>query len=342
METNHSNEIKDKIIDRLEDLLSHLELEVLKDDKMFTGICPIHEGDNQFALNLYHEGAKVPGYWVCNTHQCHKKYNRTIFGFLLAILSKRKGREVNFFEMITWVKDFLNKEPSVIKEKKIVKRVYTEKCIPQEALYKRLQIPSDYFSKRGFSKEILKKYEIGDCWNKATPMYLRAVVPIYDIYGKNIIGVTGRSFFNKCKTCKLHHAGSNCPDSKFSRFFSKWRNNGFLKSSSLYNFWFALPFIQKCSVIGLVEGPGDIFKIEEAGVNNCVGLYGVALSDEQKILIEASGAYRVVILLDPDKAGQEAIPKIVDQLPKNKILIPKITKDIKKMSKEEIRGLING
>lgn len=338
---NHSeiDLIKNNLINRIDELLVFLEIDTLERDSiMYYGCCPIHEGDNPTALNLYHGEAKVPGYWVCNTHKCHEKYNRTIFGFVLAILQKKYGESFTFGSMIYHLKKFVESKDIPVIKKEVIKKV-KESNIPKKALYQKLKMPSDYFQKRGINREILERYEVGDCWNKGTPMYTRAVVPVYDIKGKHIIGVIGRSFFEECPNCKLYHYGKNCPDGKFSRFFSKWRNYGFSKSASLYNYWFALPFIQKYSTIGIVEGPRDVFKIEQAGIKNYVALYGTNLSEQQKILIEICGAYKVVLLLDPDKAGQDAVRGIKEKLSSCKVIIPEYNKDLKYMSEQEIREL---
>jgi DNA primase len=45
-----------------------------------------------------------------------------------------------------------------------------------------------------------------------------------------------------------------------------------------------------------------------------VALFGVALSDAQQVLLESSGASRVIVFLDDDEAGQIASQKIVAQL----------------------------
>ena len=338
MNQSNLSEIKNNLINRLDELLLFLGVDNLsKDCLMFYGTCPIHDGDNQTALNLYHEQANVPGYWVCNTKKCHEKYNRTIFGFILAILQKKFGKNFTFWKMIDYLDDFVKSKKI---ENVVVKKVeIKESNIPKKELYKRLKIPSNYFIKRGISKEILQKYEVGDCWTKKTPMYTRAVVPVYDVKGRKIIGVIGRSFFDICVKCNLYHYGNNCPDKKFSKFFSKWRNHGFSKSCSLYNYWFALPFIQKYSTVYIVEGPRDVWKLEQAGIRNSVALYGINLSDRQKILIEMSGAYNIIILLDPDEAGQIALENIKKKLTKYKLEIPNYSKDIKYMNDSEIKEL---
>jgi 5S rRNA maturation endonuclease (ribonuclease M5) len=68
-------------------------------------------------------------------------------------------------------------------------------------------------------------------------------------------------------------------------------------------------------------------------------LYGTSLSEQQKILIEISGAYNVILLLDPDKAGQDATREIKEKLSNCKLIIPEYNKDLKYMSGQEIREL---
>ena len=84
-------EIKNMACANIEELLSELGVDSRRNGKMLVGPCPVHEGDNLSAWNLYPEGEEVRGYWVCRTHHCEKKkgqngkllYGSTIIGFVL-------------------------------------------------------------------------------------------------------------------------------------------------------------------------------------------------------------------------------------------------------------------
>ena len=73
--------------DSIEDLLAELGVSYRKNYRRITGVCPIHCGDNQYAWNMYPDGDSVKGYWVCRTHNCHKKWGSNLIGFVRGVLS---------------------------------------------------------------------------------------------------------------------------------------------------------------------------------------------------------------------------------------------------------------
>ena len=125
-----------------------------------------------------------------------------------------------------------------------------------------------------------------------------------------MVGFTGRSVFAKCPSCsRFHNKEEACP-SHGDRFAwgrtAKWYNHNFNKESYLYNYWFAKKQIRESGIVILCEGPGDIWRLEEAGIHVGVAMFGVNLSDEQQVLLEMSGALNVVVLTNSDEAGEAA------------------------------------
>jgi DNA primase len=106
----------------------------------------------------------------------------------------------------------------------------------------------------------------------------------------------------------------------------------------LYNFWFAKEHILETGSVILVESPGNVWKLEENGIHNSVGLFGCSLSDRQKLILDSSGAMNIIILTDNDDAGKKAAEQIQNKCSKTyNILIPKISKnDIGEMTSDEI------
>jgi hypothetical protein len=60
-----------------------------------------------------------------------------------------------------------------------------------------LVIPSEYYISRGYSAEILSKYDIGLCNKDGKEMSDRVVAPIYSDDHRYVVGCTGRSIYNK-------------------------------------------------------------------------------------------------------------------------------------------------
>jgi len=353
----------DELCDNIEDLLDSFDLDYRTNNKLITMPCPIHDGDNFTALNIYPDGERYRGNWVCRTHNCEKIFKSSIIGFIRGIISNRKhnwskdgDKACSFQEALDYAVSFLKKDFSKIKisktdrEKKEFANIVnylnsdqtkTESRITREHIVKSIQIPSSYYLDRNYTNDILTKYDVGLCNNPDKPMYNRAVVPIYDTSHQYMVGCTGRSIFEKCSTCESYHDPKhNCPDSEKRWLYPKWKHSTDFKSQNhLYNFWFAQKHILKSSTAIIVESPGNVWRLEENGIHNSVGIFGSSLSDRQKILLDSSGAMTLIVLTDNDNAGRQAAEQIKQKCQNTyRIFIPTISKpDIGDMTKEEIQ-----
>jgi len=88
----------------------------------------------------------------------------------------------------------------------------------------------------------------------------------------------------------------------------------------------------------LVESPGNVWKLEENNIHNSLGIFGAALSDRQKIILDSSGAMTIIVLTDNDEAGRKAADQIKEKCQNTyRVFTPSITKaDIADMTSEEI------
>lgn len=335
------------LCDRLDDLIARLGIDLRPAGKLYMGPCPVHGGDRADALNLYPTGETLRGNWRCNTRQCHGKWPPTLIGFVRGVLSHDKCGWPDRPGVYPWNKtlelccevagqDWRSLKPDrELSDRKrfhsLVSTFVKQGSLPagwdRGVARSWLRIPSRYYMERGYGAELLDRYDVGDALteNPAHPMYGRAVVPVYDEDYRRVVGITGRA------TCKDH---STC---------GKWRNNkGFECSQSLYNYWFAKRAIQKTKLVVIAEGPGDVWKLVEAGVENAVALYGNALDDYQSILLERSSAMSVASLLDRDPAGEAGTKDLQAKLGRLFRVTP-VTftgKDVGGMSAEEIRDVI--
>ena len=353
--------LSDILTDKIDELFEYFNIEARQTSKMYICKCPIHNGDNESAFNIYPYGESYRGNWKCRTHKCEQVFMGSILGFVRGLLSNRKhgwtknGDDVvSFGETIKFVEKFLSSdEKPVLKLKNtdkvkfnnvvstISKKINTNKIgVPKTKVRQLLQYPCNYFIDRGFSTQILDKYDVGLCLTKGKEMYCRAVVPVYDADYKLMIGCTGRSIFDKCENCKCHHnSGNPCPDPKVRYKYAKWKHNFEFKSQeNLYNYWFAKEHIKTSGVAILVESPGNVWKLEENGIHNSVALFGSVLSDQQKMLLDLAGAMTLVLLTDNDPAGETAKKQITNKCSKtHKIFSTKISKnDVADMSNKEI------
>jgi len=331
-----------KIGNRLEDLLEYLGLleDFRRTSRYYVGACPVHGGGGKSAFNIFHTGDKIVGNWRCFSHGCHEHFQPTLIGFVRGYLSKTKygwrdkkdvDKEYPLSDTIKFIQSFLGSDDedlsnieidfNLIEQKKFssqMESVYArnepEKSlnIPRDIVTKGLQIPAQYFVSRGFSPEVLKKYDVGLCTAPGKEMSGRAVAPIYDDDHENAIGCTGRSIWDMCPLCESYHNPSqNCPENWCKWKFCKWKHNqGFKGENYLYNYWFAKDYIPEEGYAIIVESPGNVWRLEEAGFHTSLGTFGAHLTDGQRHILDKSGALSLIVLTDPDEAGRIAAQSI--------------------------------
>lgn len=353
----------DDLCDNIESLLDTFGIDYKYNSKMISMPCPIHGGDNASAVNIYPEGDNYRGNWKCRTHSCEQEFKASIIGFVRGIISHQKygwrnpgDQSCSFNEALDYVQMFLNKDLKDIKISRVEKnkKEFTnivnyiqssdtsknESQLTRQSIVNNIGIPAQYYLDRNYSKEILTKYDVGLCNNPSKPMHNRVVVPIYDNDYKFMVGCSGRSIFEKCNQCKSYHDPKNqCPKPDDTWKYSKWKHSADFKSQNyLYNFWFAKAHILETSTAIIVESPGNVWRLEENGIHNSVGIFGSSLSDRQKILLDSSGAMNLVILTDNDDAGKKAAIQIKNKCQNTyRIFIPEISKnDIGDMTPDEI------
>lgn len=176
----------------------------------------------------------------------------------------------------------------------------------------KLIIPCQYFIDRGYKKETLDKFDVGLCVTKGSSAYMRATVPVYDDKHEFMVGYVARSINKQCEICgKYHYYKHPCPRNNIEQSFAnKWKNSeGFFSGATLYNIW----NLDTDTVI-LVEGPGDVWRLYEAGCTTAAALFGCKLSSAQIKKLLQRNISNVVLCLDNDSAGKEAVNKITKDI----------------------------
>lgn len=320
--------------------------------------CLIHGGDNKNGMNIYLQGYRSPFVWKCRTHQCESVFKKTLVGFTRGLLSVDKcdwrssKRIYPFNETIKFLINLYKLDPAKLipDPDQISKKIFLAQTaqseekkgqFSRESIRDRLVIPSQYFIDREFSPEILDKYDVGISRKIGGSMTDRIIVPVYDEDFK-YIGCSGRSFYEECQKCFSYHKDScqSCGKS----YFSKWKHSNDL-GNFLYNFWYAKPFITTSSTAILVESPGNVWRLEEAGIRNSVAMFGVNFTEAQQLLLDKCGVMDLVLVLDGDKAGREGTEEIIEKCGKyynfKTIEIP-TGKDVADLDKETILHLFKG
>lgn len=319
----------------IEKILTKLDIkyEVFGDN--IYSICPIHESsDNPRAFSF----SKKRGIWKCWTRECQDQYRNDVFGLIQGALSHQNGSDIGFGQVIQWIRDEFNislsnvtttKEPSSCEEDemsfdRLISYMKDDITFPQPtdiAINSKLVFPSPYFLGRGFKKKTLIHFNIGDCLEKSSKFYERAIIPIHDDTGLNTIGYI-------CRSTKEY---------KIPKFLIY--PQGFDKRYHFYNLHRAMPHIKASNSVFIVEGQGDVWKMHEAGIYNVLGILGRTLSREQEKRLQQLPLTHIIILTDNDQAGRESKIHLQRQLGRfYRLTFPKLShKDIGDMSIKQIQ-----
>lgn len=176
-----------------------------------------------------------------------------------------------------------------------------------------------YLGERGITRETAEHFGVGFFPGKGS-MSGRIVFPIHNAEGE-LVAYAGRAL------------GDDEPRYKLPA--------GFNKSLELYNLHRAARCDSRGVVI-VVEGFFDAMNVQQAGFPSVVALMGVSLSDVQAEMLCAFD--RVILMLDSDEAGAEAVPKIAAQLARRLLVriaaVPE-GKQPDQLSTEEIRAILS-
>lgn len=309
------------LYERIEDVLDYFELDYRKLKNRYVSSCPVHKGDNDSGFSVYFDHDYIT--WKCFTRGCESNYSKSVFGLVNALLDNKYDREHNNKEVIKWssnfcgeIKNITESDLSMIRFNSMVKYFQPQQQtrllhIDINKVKNSLIIPPEYYLERGFGRDILEKYCVGLCTKPHKEMYNRIVFPIFsDNKFDSVIGCIGRSVFEKCPICKGYHN----PDEKCNQY-PKWLvNDSFPATEYFYNWWSAKDYIKKSGSVIIVEGQGDVLKLEQAGIKNSIGLLGTGLTEHRKILLEKSGALTIYTCGDNDDAGENMNSKIKEEL----------------------------
>lgn len=332
------------IVQNFEYIMGELGVKVSNIGNRFAFSCPVHGSNNPDSGCVY----KNNYIWKCFTNECQTEIGKSVFHLVKHVLEEQRENKVGFNDVVKYITGLLGEidTAAVIMPEIKKERVVQPGFLTREEARKRLRIPSSFFLSKGFSKEILDRYDVGDCKNTQSDMKYRVVVPIYDDDYKMVVGCVGRTKNSQCSKCNKYHYGDNCPTNALEfKWSSKWTvSKNFKIENYFYNLWFAKPFIQETKTVILVEGQSDIWRLEEAGIHNALGLFGARLTPPQSIILDELSPYRVIIATDNDKTGASVGQKIKDRLSSfyqtSILTMPK--KDFGDMSVTEVKQFLEG
>ena len=327
MKSDEIEFIQNRACERIAEVFDAIGLDYIERHDYLQAACPVHGGDNNRAMFW----AIRSNHWQCKTRGCHKDPicgpSTSVFGLVRGAMSRKTNKAWGFLDAVRFVSQALGLQnhraseataqeiemAKIIKQHK-KKQVSSQiKGTPLATVVPHLRSDQVYYPNRGVSPETRAKYLVSFCDTKGKPMYKRAFFPVLDTTGRYVLGWSGRSIYDKCTECGMHHhpERSSCPDSQYSGIYTKWKHSkGFRGELCLYNLWYAKPFISKSGFVILCEGPGDVWALDSRGVKNSVALMGLSMSRQQRLLLQNAGALTVVCIFDNDDAGQEAMVKL--------------------------------
>ncbi|HOF03326.1 MAG TPA: DNA primase, partial [Atribacterota bacterium] len=286
-----------------------------KGGKNFKGLCPFHQEKN-------------PSFMVDEERQIFHCFGCGEGGNIFTFIMKME--KLNFPEAIK----MLAQKAGVslpVSEKQNSKNIQEK-----ELIYRLNEIAADYYQKnlfltqgksaldyllkRGFSKEIINKFELGYALpgfehlvnvflsKKITPAGLfkaglaskstktnktidyfrnRIIFPIFNLQG-NIIAFGGRVL-----------------DDKLPKYINSPETLVYQKSKNLYGFFQAKKSIRKQNQVIVMEGYTDVLMAHQFGVDNAVASLGTALTVQQISFVKRF-ADEMIVAFDADTAGQSA------------------------------------
>lgn len=319
--------LSELLLARFEDLAEHLGFSITVSPRSFSGPCPIHAGSNCNALLIYRDG-DIPGKWMCFTRKCEDYFARTLLGFLRGVLSSQQlgwshenQRVLPWPETIAYACDFLGLKWSEIQvnSQEVLQRRFSSmvnswatplrevnSLVTRDQYREMVEVPPAYFLQRGYSDWVLDFYDVGLCKDKEHPLFGRVIVPIYE--GRDLVGMTARAVCEACSSCGLYHGSRKCPKDDDRLYCSKWRHHpvGFPVGHHLYNSTLGL----QSKKLLIVEGPGCVWRVMEAGFASVVATFGSKLADSQQTLLELAGVREIYVGYDNDRAGDLGFQQI--------------------------------
>lgn len=352
--------IQERAAERIAEVLDALGVDYVERSSYLQGACPVHGGDNPrawyWATNTYH--------WRCATKHCEKEAetgpSSSVFGLVRGVMSRKDGKPWSYQMAVDFVARALHLgdtklDPGTeedgaldraIKEyRKRQKDKPAGTGTPLATMLPLLKPDALYFPSRGITPETITRYHISVCDDPQRPFFHRAFFPILDVTGRYVQGWSGRSMWPQCSKCKHHHdpAWGQCPPREDFGKYAKWRHSAsFHAERCLYNIWYARPHIGRSTVAILVEGPGDVWAFEQAGIRNSVAMFGLSLSQHQRQMLQSAGAMTLLLAIDNDEASMKAKTKLMEEL--NWFFrvydVTPQAKDFGAMQPEEINGQI--
>ena len=183
-----------------------------------------------------------------------------------------------------------------------------------------------YFKERGFTKETIKKFDLGYCLDQWDNFTKAALTKGYDLKYLASTGLTivkenkqfdrfkGRVMFPiHSMSGRILGFGGRIltADKKAAKYLNSPESDIYHKSKILYGIYQAKKEIAKQDNCYLVEGYTDVISFNQSGIENVVASSGTALTSDQIRLVNRL-TKNITVLFDGDAAGIRASIRGID------------------------------
>ncbi len=293
-----------------------------KAGRNFKGLCPFH-------------GEKTPSFFVTPDMQMYKCFGCGAAGDVFNFLQNYEGK--TFAETL----EMLAKKVGVT----LIKRMRSDEESKRERALEILHLAKEYYAYllmshrvgtkariylkgRGVTKESIEEYGIGyapDSW-RGLGSYLsqkkgykeeeiiNTGMMIWSDKGRGYDRYLGRIVFQH-KTVSGHTVGFSGrvlnPEVKEAKYINTPETAYYHKGELLYGLSVARRAIKAKDRVVIVEGELDVISSHQTGLKEVVAVKGSALTEGQIQLIRRL-TQKLILALDADEAGQEAIRRAIE------------------------------
>jgi DNA primase len=179
-----------------------------------------------------------------------------------------------------------------------------------------------YLLGRGLNEESLRKFGVGmapSAWDQVLVGSQRAKFTIPELVGAGLIhkGRQGGHYdrFRKRITFPIRDQRGRVlgfgaramSDDQKPKYLNSPEGEIYKKSETLYGIDLARSPIARAQRVIVVEGYTDVIALHQAGIEETVAIMGTAITPEQLGMLAKAGPEKVVLALDADRAGADAM-----------------------------------
>ncbi len=328
----------DKIIDaaRIEDVVGDF-ITLKKRGANFLGLCPFH-------------GEKTPSFTVSPAKGIYKCFGCGKAGTSVNFIMD--SQQLSYPEALRWLAkkysiEIVEREISIEeraaqteKESLYIVMQYAQRYFTDNMYNNDMgrSIGLGYFVERGFSQDIIKKFQLGYSSEDKYALSREAVKNSYKpeylvktglsiLSNQHVEGtpITEKDIFDRYQNrvmFPIHDVGGRVigfggrilgSDKKMAKYINSPQTDIYDKSKVLYGLWFAKKAIQEKDNVFLVEGYTDVISMHQSGIENVVASSGTSLTVEQIKAIHRFTS-NITVLFDGDSAGEKASIRAIDLL----------------------------